>query len=89
MGAERRVRKPLHTQLPTPCPRVEEREGEWRCWKGAEKGSAMEVSFRELGLRERGLACPASSSVVKNLPANAGDTGLSLDPGRSHMPQSN
>ena len=28
-------------------------------------------------------------SVVKNLPAKAGDTGLIPDPGRSHMPQSN
>jgi len=28
-------------------------------------------------------------SVVKNLPANAGDTGLIPDPGRFHMPQSN
>ena len=27
-------------------------------------------------------------SVVKNLPANAGDTGSIPDPGRSHMPQS-
>ena len=27
--------------------------------------------------------------VVKNLPANAGHTGLSPGPGRSHMPQSN
>ena len=27
--------------------------------------------------------------VVKNLPANAGDTGSSPGPGRSHMPQSN
>ena len=26
-------------------------------------------------------------SVVKNLPANAGDTGLSPGPGRSHVPQ--
>ena len=24
-------------------------------------------------------------AVVKNLPANAGNTGLSTDPGRSHM----
>ena len=29
------------------------------------------------------------SSVVKNLPANAGDTGSILDPGRSHRPWSN
>ena len=28
-------------------------------------------------------------TVVKNPPANAGDTGLSPDPGRYHMPQSN
>ena len=30
-----------------------------------------------------------SGSVVKNLPANAGDTGSVPAPGRSHMPQSN
>ena len=30
-----------------------------------------------------------SGTVVKNLPANAGDTGSSPGPGRSHMPQSN
>ena len=28
-------------------------------------------------------------AVVKNLPANAGDAGLSPGPGRSHMPRSN
>ena len=28
-------------------------------------------------------------TVVKNPPANEGDTGLSPGPGRSHMPQSN
>ena len=28
-------------------------------------------------------------SVVKNLPANAGDTGSSPGPERSHMPRSN
>ena len=28
-------------------------------------------------------------AVVKNPPANAGDMGLSLDPGRSHTPPSN
>ena len=28
-------------------------------------------------------------AVVKNPPANAGDTGLSPGPGRSHMPWSN
>ena len=28
-------------------------------------------------------------TVVKNLPANAGDMGSSPGPGRSHMPRSN
>ena len=28
-------------------------------------------------------------TVVKNPPANVGDTGLSPGPGRSHMPRSN
>ena len=28
-------------------------------------------------------------AVVKNPPANAGDMGSSLGPGRAHMPQSN
>ena len=28
-------------------------------------------------------------TVVKNLPANAGDTGSSPDPGKSHIPRSN
>ena len=28
-------------------------------------------------------------AVVKNLPANAGDTGWNPGPGRSHIPQNN
>ena len=28
-------------------------------------------------------------AVFKNVPANAGDTGLSPGPGRSHMPRGN
>ena len=31
----------------------------------------------------------SGGAVVKNPPANAGDTGSSPGPGRSHMPQSN
>ena len=31
----------------------------------------------------------SGGTVVKNLPANAGDMGSSPGPGRSHMPQSN
>ena len=40
-----------------------------------------------------GLLAPSFSvirgTVVKNPPANAGDTGSSPGPGRSHMPRSN
>ena len=35
-----------------------------------------------------GLGFPGGA-VVENLPANAGDTGSSPGPGRSHMPRSN
>ena len=36
-----------------------------------------------------GLLGFPGSTVVKNPPANAGDTGSIPGPGRSHMPQSN
>ena len=39
-------------------------------------------------LLKMALSFPGGA-VVKNPPANAGDTGLSPGPGRSHMPQSN
>ena len=38
---------------------------------------------------EGGIGGFPGGAVVKNLPANAGDTGLSPGLGRSHMPQSN
>ena len=41
--------------------------------------------FQEI-LKPRGFP---GGAVVKNPPANAGDTGLSPGPGRSHMPWSN
>ena len=40
--------------------------------------------FQEIYMRDF-----PGGAVVKNLPANAGDTGSSPGPGRSHMPQSN
>ena len=43
---------------------------------------------RKLLIKKRPLDFPGGS-VVKNPPANAGDTGSSPDAGRSHMPQSN
>ena len=41
-----------------------------------------------LNLKRTELGFPGGA-VVKNLPANAGDTGSSPGPGRSHMPRSN
>ena len=43
------------------------------------KYGALEVIIRDF----------PGGTVVKNPPTNAGDTGSSLGPGRSHMPQSN
>ena len=40
------------------------------------------------GLKSTLVGFPGSA-VVKNLPANAGDTGVSPGPGRSHMPRNN
>ena len=42
----------------------------------------------ELNIRSETVGFPGGA-VVKNLPSNAGDTGSSPGPGRSHMPQSN
>ena len=41
-----------------------------------------------IGVKELGSGFPGGA-VVKNPPANAGDTGSSPGPGRSHMPWSN
>ena len=41
------------------------------------------------GLLKIGLGGFPGGAAVKNPPANAGDTGLSPGPGRSHMPRSN
>ena len=43
--------------------------------------------FRFLFSNPRGAGCPCGSGA-KSPPANAGDSGLIPDPGRSHMPQS-
>ena len=47
----------------------------------------MENTF-SVAFRKRVLGFPGGA-VVKNPPANAGDTGLSPGLGRSHMPRSN
>ena len=53
--------------------------------------STMKRIYRDLErVREKkGLGGFSGGAVVKNMPANAGDTGMSPGAGRSHMPQSN
>ena len=41
------------------------------------------------GIKNIGSGGFPGGAVVENLPANAGDTGLSPGLGRSHMPRSN
>ena len=56
------------------------------------KQLGAELRFWEPGLglgSEIGLAGFPGGAVVKNLPANAGDTGSSPGLGRSHMPWNN
>ena len=57
--------------------------------RGCEKSQGHMENNRYLGVSKAlGVGFPGVA-VVKNLPANAGDTGLSPGPGRSHMPRSN
>ena len=44
----------------------------------------IEITVKVIGERDF-----PGGAVVKNPPANAGDTGLIPGPGRSHMPRSN
>ena len=48
----------------------------------------LNIAITIITLNNNGLGFPGGA-VVRNLPANAGDTGLSPGPGGSHMPQSN
>ena len=43
----------------------------------------------ETKVKNTNVAGFPGGAVVKNPPANAGDTGSSPGPGRSHMPRSN
>ena len=56
--------------------------------KGALRIRMMEKVLKKKKKRIRMMGFPGGA-VVKNPPANAGDTGLSPGPGRSHMPRSN
>ena len=47
------------------------------------------MRFPKFSMLKVNLGGFPGGTVVKNLPANAGDTVSSPGPGRSHMPQSN
>ena len=53
---------------------------------------ALEIQNKNMGIffvfKNHFTGLPGGT-LVKNPPANAGDTGSSPDPGRSHMPRSN
>ena len=51
------------------------------CWE------EMDTNKIKFFRKEEG--CYSGGSVVKSLPANAGDTGLIPGPGRFHMPWNN
>ena len=51
-------------------------------------GSVLQRDDVTAALKSSFLDFPGGA-VVKNPPANAGDTGSSPGPGRSHMPRSN
>ena len=59
-----------------------------RMWQGGLKRSLVVSLSLEDTVKSLWRGFPGGS-VVKNPPANAEDTGSSLGPGRSHMPQSN
>ena len=55
----------------------------------SDKQKLRELSLAELSYKKYFIRDFPGGAVVKNPPANAGDTGLSPGPGRSHMPRSN
>ena len=52
------------------------------------KNQERDVNNYKLTIQKPSKGFPGGM-VVKNPPANAGDTGLSLGLGRSHMPRNN
>ena len=59
-----------------------------KCWGYSSSSTYDGVTSWETHQKLKISGFPRGT-VVKNLPANAGDTGLSPGPGRSHVPRSN
>ena len=57
-------------------------------WTGEEETRMFWVNSCTTSSRKQAMGFPGGA-VVKNLPANAGDTGSSPGLGRSHVPRSN
>ena len=55
----------------------------------AREGNELRVNGKGIFTSELGGLGFPGGTVVENPPANAGDTGLSPGPGKSHMPRSN
>ena len=56
------------------------------CWERQDEGRC---DLLGIYVKKKNLKGFTSDSVVKNTPANAADTGLIPDPGRSHILWSN
>ena len=57
--------------------------------EGREGGRGRKGRETNILIRKRACRGFPGGTVVKNPPANAGDTGSSPGPGRSHMPRNN
>ena len=58
-------------------------------WRGQSKQTKNPTTTTKMDAIKSEKRDFPGGTVVKNPPANAGDTGSSPGPGRSHIPQSN
>ena len=59
------------------------------CFPNCQNGAYINFGKEKHVLSNTGSSDFPGGTMVKNLPANAGNTGSSPGPGRSHMPRSN
>ena len=81
-----RLVSPDHTSAPSDVVQVRNGSMARAHWGDAVDGNREQALKTLLKLVHKGFP---GGAVVKNLPANTGDTGSSPGPGRSHMPRSN